>query len=202
METKEKAQSFPMKQEEIVPYILLEQLTLAHKAAAEKGKAVSAMMLAYFTLKFSQKLKKVKSKNITVGYCYRPKVRDYGKSVIVPTFPEPKPEQLEQRLAAIEEKLKSSTIFALRGSGRIDETAHIIKERIEVGKILGNTDQAPKPDTELSGMGRLARRVASIEKLLDCGRVFILKGVAEIDELTDIVRANLEEREAGGQNEH
>lgn len=130
------------------------------------------------------------------------KVRDYGKSVIVPAFPEPKPEQLEQRLAAIEEKLKSSTIFALRGNGRIDEITNIVKVRIEVGKILGNTDQAPKPDTELSGMGRLARRVASIEKLLDCGRVFILKGVAEIDELTDIVRANLEEREAGGQNEH
>lgn len=71
METKEKAQSFPMKQEEIVPYILLEQLTLAHKVVSEKGKAVSAMILAYFTLKFSKKLKKIRSNGITVKYCYR-----------------------------------------------------------------------------------------------------------------------------------
>lgn len=113
METKEKAQSFPMKQEEIVPYILLEQLTLAHKAAAEKGKAVSAMILAYFTLKFSKKLKKVKSKNITVGYCYRPKVRDYGKRVIVPPFLEKEGDGKAPRLKRCWEELKQDPTIIL-----------------------------------------------------------------------------------------
>jgi len=40
MEEKEKVQSPPMKQEEIVPYILLERLLLAHKVAAEQGKTI------------------------------------------------------------------------------------------------------------------------------------------------------------------
>lgn len=73
MEGKEKVQSplIPMKQEEIVPYILLEQLLLAHKVAAEQGKTISTIMLTHFILKFSKKLKKIRSKGITVKYCYR-----------------------------------------------------------------------------------------------------------------------------------
>lgn len=71
METKEKAQSFPMKQEEIVPYILLEQLILAHKVVSEKGKTISVIILARFILKLSKKLKKIRSNGITVKYCYR-----------------------------------------------------------------------------------------------------------------------------------
>lgn len=73
METKEKVQSSPIKQEEIVPYILLEQLILAHKVAAEQGKAISTIMLTRFILKFSQKLKNMGSKNIAVKYDYRSK---------------------------------------------------------------------------------------------------------------------------------
>ena len=71
VEGKEKVQSFPIKQEEIVPYILLEQLILAHKVAAEQGKTISAIILTHFILKFSKKLKKIGSKSITVKYCYR-----------------------------------------------------------------------------------------------------------------------------------
>ena len=71
MEEKEKVQSPPMKQEEIVPYILLERLLLAHKVAAEQGKTISTIMLTHFILKFSKKLKKIRSKGITVKYCYR-----------------------------------------------------------------------------------------------------------------------------------
>lgn len=70
MEEKEKVQSPPMKQEEIVPYILLEQLILAHKIAAERGKTISTITLTHFILKFSKKLKKMRSKSITVKYCY------------------------------------------------------------------------------------------------------------------------------------
>ncbi len=73
VEKKEKAQSFLIKQEEIVPYILLEQLILAHKVAAERGKTVSIIMLTHFILKFSKKVKKMRSKSITVKYCYRSK---------------------------------------------------------------------------------------------------------------------------------
>ena len=71
MEEKEKTHLPPMKQEEIVPYILLEQLILAHKVAAERGKTISTIMLTHFILKFSKKLKKIRSKGITVKYCYR-----------------------------------------------------------------------------------------------------------------------------------
>ena len=71
VEGKEKVQSPPMKQEEIVPYILLERLLLAHKVAAEQGKTISTIMLTHFILKFSKKLEKIRSKNITVRYCYR-----------------------------------------------------------------------------------------------------------------------------------
>ena len=73
VEEKEKVQSFPIKQEEIVPYILLEQLILAHKVTAERGKTISTIMLTHFILKFSKKLKKMRSKSITVRYCYRSK---------------------------------------------------------------------------------------------------------------------------------
>ena len=71
VEEKEKVQSFPIKQEEIVPYILLEQLILAHKVTAERGKSISTIMLTHFVLKLSKKLKKIRSKSITVKYCYR-----------------------------------------------------------------------------------------------------------------------------------
>ncbi len=71
VEEKEKVQSFPIKQEEIVPYILLEQLILAHKVTAERGKTISTIMLTHFVLKLSKKLKKIRSKSITVKYCYR-----------------------------------------------------------------------------------------------------------------------------------
>lgn len=70
MEEKEKVQSPPMKQEEIVPYILLERLLLAHKVAAEQGKTISTIMLTHFILKLSKKLKR-RSNDITVRYCYR-----------------------------------------------------------------------------------------------------------------------------------
>lgn len=73
MEKKEKVQSPPMKQEEVVPYILLEQLLLAHKVAAEQGRAAATILLTRFILKFSKKLKKMRSKSITVRYCYRSK---------------------------------------------------------------------------------------------------------------------------------
>ena len=62
-----------MKQEEIVPYILLEQLLLAHKVVAEQGQAAATILLTRFILKFSKKLKKMRSKSITVRYCYRSK---------------------------------------------------------------------------------------------------------------------------------
>ena len=71
VEEKEKVQSPSMKQEEIVPYILLEQLLLAHKA--EQGQAAATILLTRFILKFSKKLKKMRSKSITVRYCYRSK---------------------------------------------------------------------------------------------------------------------------------
>lgn len=71
MEEKEKVQPPPMKQEEIVPYILLEQLLLAHKVAAEQGRAVATILLTRFILKFSKKLKEIRSKSIAVKYCYR-----------------------------------------------------------------------------------------------------------------------------------
>ena len=73
VEGKEKVQSplIPMKQEEIVPYILLEQLLLAHKVAAEQGRAVATILLTRFILKFSKKLKEIRSKSIAVKYCYR-----------------------------------------------------------------------------------------------------------------------------------
>ena len=73
MEGKEKVQSplTLMKQEEIVPYILLEQLLLAHKVAAEQGRAVATILLTRFILKFSKKIKKIRSKSIAVRYCYR-----------------------------------------------------------------------------------------------------------------------------------
>lgn len=71
VEEKEKVQSFPIKQEEIVPYILLEQLILAHKVTAEQGKTISTIMLTHFILKFSKKLKEIRSKSIAVKYCYR-----------------------------------------------------------------------------------------------------------------------------------
>ncbi len=70
MEEKEKTHLPPMKQEEIVPYILLEQLILAHKVAAERGKTISTIMLTHFILKLSKKLKR-RSNDITVRYCYR-----------------------------------------------------------------------------------------------------------------------------------
>ncbi len=73
VEEKEKVQSPSMKQEEIVPYILLEQLLLAHKVAAEQGQAAATILLTRFILKFSKKLKKMRSKSITVRYCYRSK---------------------------------------------------------------------------------------------------------------------------------
>lgn len=71
MEEKEKVQPPPMKQEEIVPYILLEHLILAHKVAAKQGRAVATILLTRFILKFSKKLKEIRSKSIAVKYCYR-----------------------------------------------------------------------------------------------------------------------------------
>ena len=71
VEEKEKVQSPSMKQEEIVPYILLEQLLLAHKVVAEQGQAAATILLTRFILKFSKKLKEIRSKSIAVKYCYR-----------------------------------------------------------------------------------------------------------------------------------
>lgn len=71
VEEKEKVQSPSMKQEEIVPYILLEQLLLAHKVVAEQGQAAATILLTRFILKFSKKLKKMRSKNIIVKYSVR-----------------------------------------------------------------------------------------------------------------------------------
>ena len=73
MEGKEKVQSplILMKQEEIVPYILLEHLILAHKVAAKQGRAVATILLTRFILKFSKKLKEIRSKSIAVKLGYR-----------------------------------------------------------------------------------------------------------------------------------
>ena len=76
VEEKEKVQSPSMKQEEIVPYILLEQLLFLHIRVgfvAEQGQAAATILLTRFILKFSKKLKKMRSKSITVRYCYRSK---------------------------------------------------------------------------------------------------------------------------------
>lgn len=56
--------------------------------------------------------------------------------------------------------------------------------------------------TAVQDLERLEQKVAAIESVLGNSTVFILKGVAEIDELTDIVQSRLTEKSSARQNDY